>query len=265
MTHKYILISLLLLFFLSVPAYGQEQEALFSSHGLTLDAEDRYTVRGQLSPVQHTIISSEIAANILELSLREGDPFSEGERLAKLDCSAYLAQKEKAEAAAMASRKILEVNKRLDNLNINSIIDLEQSEGKALEAEALVNIMNVTMEKCDIKAPFSGHVVERYVQPHQYVKPGDPLLRIINPDLLEIRLIVPSQWLTWLNQGTLFQFFVEENNRTFPARVIRIGPEIDPISQSIPVMAEIAGAHPGLLPGMSGYATFSPEGEAPVP
>ena len=54
--------------------------------------------------------------------------------------------------------------------------------------------------------------------------------------------------------GTLY--VESELDKSFPAEVSRIGARIDPVSQSITVVATIDGNQPGLLPGMSGWASF---------
>lgn len=248
-----------LVFLLAVPLQAQEPENVPASYGLTADEESSFSVRGQLCPVEQTVLSSEISANILQFNFQEGEGFQKDQLLARLDCAVYEAQLKKAEAAATSSRKILEVNRELNEMDINSVVEMEQAAAKSMEADANRELMKVTVKKCAIRAPFSGRVVERYVEPHQYVKPGDPLLMIVNPDLLEVRIIVPSKWLSWLKVGSHFSFYVASTGRAYPAAVIRIGAQIDPVSQSVPVMAAITVSDKNLLPGLDGVAQFAPE------
>ncbi len=235
----------------AIPANAQE-ESISSNN-----TENSFSVRGQLNPLYHTIISSELSANILELNLREGDKFVAGQQLAVLDCAVYKAQLQKVMAMAESAVKNQEVNQRLDVLDANSVMDLELAVSKTSEMKAQLRAMEVTVNKCVINAPFAGRVVKRFAEPYQYVKPGDPLLEIHNPDELEIILIVPSSWTTWLHTGSKLQFHVEANNIKYPAIVDRIGSQVDPISQTISLSAIILTKHPELLPGMSGAAIFN--------
>lgn len=219
--------------------------------------ESEHQIRGQLSPLHHTVVSSEVSALITTLKHREGENFKAGNTLAVFDCSIYQAQLQKAKAGAEAANRKLKVSERLDKLNAISTLELEQAASHSIEAGAQVRVMEVTVRKCRIRAPFSGRVVKRFAEPFQYVQPGTPLLEILDPINLEIQLVVPSHWLTWLNQGAQFYFHVEENKHSYPARIVRVGTMIDPISQSIPVAGKITGKHPELLPGMSGWAKFS--------
>ena len=47
-------------------------------------------------------------------------------------------------------------------------------------------------------------------------------------------------------------------DKTYPARVTRLGGRVDPVSQSIKVIGEITGDAPDLRAGMSGRATMTP-------
>jgi hypothetical protein len=56
----------------------------------------------------------------------------------------------------------------------------------------------------------------------------------------------------------VFQVQIEENGKTYPVRVTRLGGRVDPVSQSIKVIGEITEDAPELMPGMSGRVKFPP-------
>jgi membrane fusion protein, multidrug efflux system len=212
--------------------------------------------RVQLTPYQQTTLSSEISANISKLPLREGQGFKEGQQLVEFDCSLLNAQLHKAEASADAAREAFKVSKRLAELNSISSLEVDQASAKSKEAEAELAAMKVVVSKCSLQAPFNGRIAKLQVDAYQYVTPGKPLMDIIDTGRLEVRMIVPSRWLSWLKAGNHFTIHIEELGRSYPARIVRTGARIDPLSQSIPVIGETVGAHDELLPGMSGWASF---------
>lgn len=215
-------------------------------------------IRVQISALQQTTLSAEVAAKIASLPLKEGDAFKSGQVLASFDCSLFRAQLNKAEASSEAARQTLKVNKRLAELGSISNLEVDQAAAKAKETEAEAAAMRVTVGKCAVTAPFSGRVAKLHVEPFQYVQQGKPLLDILDSGKLEVKAIVPSKWLSWLAKGTRFTVHVDELNRDFPAKVIRLGARIDPVNQSVLVAGEVDGQHPELLSGMSGWATFNP-------
>lgn len=214
-------------------------------------------IRVQLTPFQQTTLSTEISANISKLPLREGEVFHENQQLVEFDCSLLNALLNKAEASAEAARQALKVSKRLAELNSISSLEVDQATAKVKETEAEAEAMRVNVSKCILKAPYVGRIAKLHVDAYQYVTPGKPLMDIIDTSRLEVRLIVPSRWLSWLKPGSKFSIQIEELGRTYQARIIRIGARIDPVSQSLPLTGEIEGSHSELLPGMSGWANFS--------
>jgi len=214
-------------------------------------------VRFQLGSQQQTSLSAEIAANILKIPFKEGDSFRVGQLLVEFDCALLQAQLSKSEASAEVARQTLSVNTRLEELNSISNLEIDQARAKVKETEAEATGMRVSVSKCTLKAPFNGRIAKLQVDPYQYVTPGKALMDILDTDRLEVRMIVPSRWLAWLKPGSRFSVRIEELGRLFPARIVRIGARIDPLSQTIPIIGEIVGSHAELLPGMSGSASFS--------
>jgi RND family efflux transporter MFP subunit len=213
-------------------------------------------VRAQLVSRQQTTLSSELAANIAQLPLKEGQSFKEGDLLAEFDCSLLHAQLKKAEAVADVARKTLDVNTRLAELNAVSTLEVDQASSKVKETAAEVAMIRVTVSKCALHAPFAGRIAKLHVERYQYVTQGKPLMDILDTGMLEIRLIVPSVWLRWLREGSRFTIKIDELGRSYPARVAILGTKIDPLSQTLTISGMVEGAHPELLPGMSGWAVF---------
>ena len=213
-------------------------------------------IRAQLGSRNAVTISSELAARIATLSLREGDAFRTGQTLVGFDCSLYQSQLRKSEAGVEAAAALVQSNQRLAELNSIGKFEVEQARAKVKEAQADAATARTVVSRCGIAAPFNGRVAKRHGAAHQYVAPGTPLLDIVETGELEVQMIVPSKWLAWLKPGAAFAVEVEELGKRFPAKVRRLGAQIDPVSQSISGVGVIDGSHPALLPGMSGWAVY---------
>lgn len=218
-------------------------------------------IRAQLSPRRSTVLSSEIAGQIDELTLREGERFKEGQRLVALDCSLHRARLAKAQAQLQEARKTYEVNSRLDRLGSVSQLEVEAAAARQAGAEAEVSLMRGLVERCAVAAPFAGRVADMKVKRHQFVAEGQELMEILDDRDLEVETIVPSRWLSWLQPGRRFTVRLEETGRDYQAEVTRLGARIDPVSQSIKMFGRVLGSHEELLPGMSGRAVFDPPGQ----
>lgn len=213
-------------------------------------------IRTQLAAQHRVEISSEVAAKIARLPLKEGDAFAKGDLLVAFDCSLYQAQLAKAEATAAAARREQEVTGKLAALHSAGALDVAQAQARAKEAAADAAYMRTMVGKCSIRAPFAGRVAKRDAAAFEYVVPGKPLLEILDTGALEVKLIAPSRWLAWLRPGARFTVHVDELDADYPAQVVRLGASIDPVSQTVGVSGRILDAHAELLPGMSGWASF---------
>ena len=221
-------------------------------------ALDRQEIRAQLSPRRYTTLAAEIGAKISRIAVQEGGTFRAGQTLVSLDCSTQQAQLERARAALSGAEKTFSANIKLAELNSVGKVELELSEAEVGKAQAEVKMMSVALSKCNIAAPFSGRIAEQKVREQQFVQAGQPMLEIIDDSVLELEFIVPSKWLAWLRAGSSFQVVIDETAKTYPAKVLRIGAKVDPISQSIKLVAAIDGKFPELIAGMSGRINLSP-------
>jgi membrane fusion protein, multidrug efflux system len=226
--------------------------------GSVSDAWDKdiNNIRGLVKPVTNATISSELSARIIKLPYHMGDSFSKGKTLVQFDCSLHNAELSAAKAELDAEQKKHENNLQLLALNAISKIEVDISETNVKKADAEKQIANVRVRRCVIKAPYEGRVIETLVNEHESVSPDQPLISILSDKKLEIELIVPSGWLTWLKKGIEFQFLIDETNRSHKAKIAQLGASVDPVSQTIRVKGIFESNFGEVLSGMSGTATF---------
>jgi membrane fusion protein, multidrug efflux system len=162
------------------------------------------------------------------------------------------AELNKAKATLEKKTKTYEVNQRLAELKSISVLEVSVAKTEAEEASADVNVRQAVMERCSIVAPFSGKVVEVMARQHQSVRPGDPVLEIIDDKNLEVEFMAPSDAAPNLKAGKHFRVTLDEIGKTYNAEITRIGGKVDAVSQTIKVYGRITDKSSELLPGMSG-------------
>jgi membrane fusion protein (multidrug efflux system) len=219
---------------------------------------DRQDIRAQLSPRRYTSLAAEIGAKIDRIAAREGESFKAGQVLISFDCSLQAAQSQRAKAGLFSADKVMVANRRLAELNSVGQLEVDTAEAELAKARADVALMDATLSKCNVVAPFSGRVAEQKLREKQFVQAGQPILDIIDDSSLELEFIVPSRWLAWLKPGYQFRVRIDETSDTYPAKITRLGAKVDPVSQSIKIAAVIDGRFPQLIAGMSGRIELSP-------
>lgn len=215
------------------------------------------TLRGQLTPQRYTTLASEIAAKISHISAKDGQAFRGGQVLVSFDCALPQAQLAKAQAELDGASKVVISNERLLALKSIGQIEVTQAQTAQRKASAEVQLSEAVLSKCAIKAPFSGRVAQQHAREQQYVQAGQALLDIIASDALHLEFLMPSLWLRHIRVGTDFTVRIDETGTTHAARILRFGAKVDPVSQSIAVVATIEDKQRVLMAGMSGQIQLS--------
>jgi membrane fusion protein (multidrug efflux system) len=200
--------------------------------------------------------SSETSARVALLPIKEGSYFKSGDILLEMDCREQQAELKKAKAQQQAMNEAQKSAEKLQSYGSISEFELIKAQSDAAMSNAEVDKLKAIVDKCTLKAPFNGAVAELMVHAHETVKPGDPLMRIVNTDNLELQMQVPSAWLQWIRIGTKFNVHVSEINKSIAATVTKINPQIDSVSQTVKIIGIITENDPELRPGMSGQAIF---------
>jgi RND family efflux transporter MFP subunit len=224
--------------------------------GVAYAAAPMVSAHGVVRSGEEAVIASRMTALITALPLEAGQSFARGALLAGFDCSQMRAQLSAAEAAAAAYRKTYDTNVELDQYKAIGTNEVAVSKANLGKAAAEAQAIRAGTGQCAIHAPFAGTVVERIAHPHDVAAPGQPLLKIQGAGALEVELIVPSKWLTWLKPGTPFSFRLEETGGTVQGTIARLGAAVDPVSKTMRVSGRIV-AEGTVLPGMSGTAQFA--------
>lgn len=216
--------------------------------------------RGVLRARNQAMLSSELAGRITAMPFADGQAFKKGDVLARFDCSAYQAQLNAANAAARAAREELGHKKQLAALNSVGRFEVALAEARQAQAAAEAQVYQVQVGRCSVAAPFDGRVVQRKARPHESVASGTPLLEVVDNSTLEINLLVPSGWMSWLKAGQHFTFTPDETGQPLQVEIKRLGARIDEGSQTLLLIGALPDDATGLLAGMSGTARFA---EAP--
>jgi RND family efflux transporter MFP subunit len=265
----HLAIALLLPVFVAVGASHAQREQFGAtgvrSPNLPLDTADVGTnqARAVVRAVREATLSSRLAARITQMPVREGQAFTEGALLVAFDCERQLAEAKAAAAAVQVQTKTVETNRELDRFESigknDLLISISQLDKVTAEAEAL----NAAIKDCKIAAPFNGRVVQHLARAHEAVSPSQPLLKILDPDDLEVDILVPSSWLQRIKPGTPLLLTIDETGGRWRAHVDRIPPSVDPVSRTVRVVGKLPRASrtdTNPLPGMSGYAVFQVQG-----
>lgn len=230
-----------------------------------LSVDDIYPeIRVRVTSLRHTILSSQVTGRVDTVTARDGDRFAAGQVLVEIDPTFEKLALARAEANLHRQELLFEMTKELVDLQTKGELELELVRTDIRQASAEVDLIKTRLERTRVSVPFSGRVGDVAVREFQTVTEGQPLLEVIDDSLMELEFIVSSAWLRWFTPGFDFSVRIDELGKTFPARLVRIGGKVDPLSRSVKAYARLLESDAGLMEGMSGEAFIAPpEGEAP--
>ena len=205
---------------------------------------------------QEAILSSELAARIENIAVKEMQRFKKGDLLIQFDCSLYEAQKDVVSANANSALIKLKSDEQMLQMRSIGKYELELSISEYEKAKSELRIAELNVERCQIKAPFDGAVEEVVVNTFETIQPQVELMKIIQTEVLELEMVVSSEWISWLSIGHPITVYIDEIQKEFSASVSGIGANVDPVSQTIQLKGTITETNPALLPGMSGRVLF---------
>ena len=205
---------------------------------------------------QEAILSSELAARIENIAVKEMQRFNKGDLLIQFDCSLYEAQKDVVSANANSALIKLKSDEQMLQMRSIGKYELELSISEYEKAKSELRIAELNVERCQIKAPFDGAVEEVVVNTFETIQPQVELMKIIQTEVLELEMVVSSEWISWLKIGHPIKVYIDEIQKEFNATISGIGANVDAVSQTIQLKGTITDTSPALLPGMSGRVVF---------
>ena len=233
-------------------------------------------VAGSIEAQETTLLASRLLARITAIHVRAGDVVAEGDLLVSLekqDLEAELGRAREGErsAQARASESALNLERaqalRAQGLLAQADLDrartrAEDDDGALAAARRQVEAAAAALSYAELRAPFAGRIVDRFLEPGAMAAPGQKILSLYNPLSLQVAAYVREALAVTLAPAAPFRLEVPALARSFEARISERIPAAEPSARRFLIKGRFQGAE-GLLPGM--YAQlWLPAGEESV-
>lgn len=205
---------------------------------------------GVLEAENEVDLVARVSAPIVELLAEEGMAVRKGQTLARLDDEELRAQVEISRVALNEATLNYERAKELNSGQLISVEEYERANAAFESARAQLAAGRIQLEYADIRAPFDGLIVARYIDLAQQVSPNTPMFRISDFDPLLCPIQVPERELPRLRDGQRAYLTLEPwPDERFEASVLRIRPVVDAATGTVKVTLIVRGEGK-LRPGM---------------
>lgn len=147
---------------------------------------------GIVEAEEYSKLAFKVSGPLIEMNVDAGQKVKKGTVIAAVDPLDYNLQFEANKAAFLTSKSQMERNKKLLAMQAISRQDYEIAEANYIKARSAYETSQNTLEDTKLRAPFDGFVEVKYVENYQKVQPGESIIKLVNPDKLEVSFILPE-------------------------------------------------------------------------
>ena len=223
-----------------------------------------YQIDGVVEARQKATLSAEVAGKIESVNFDVDDFVEKGAVVLRIRDREYRARQLQARAAldeanANLQDMRLEFERNQDlrkqKLIAQAVLDraranLQAAEARKASAEANLARADEQLGYTVVRAPYSGVVVERHVEPGEAVNPGQPIMTGYGLGQLRVSADVPQSLISALRTHRDARVIVIEDGREVEVSKITIHPFANPQNHAFPVRLDLPEVDNGLFPGM---------------
>lgn len=228
-------------------------------------------VTGSLRALNQATVKAGVPGEVREVLVREGEPVGNGQVVIRMDSSDYQARLDQAKGALKAARGQLAIaTKSRDNNkalldqgfisktafdNAESQFDIARANVES--ARGALDVAQKALADTVIRAPISGLVSSRTVQPGEKVSADNRLLDLVDLSQMEMAAAVPASEIVHVTIGQEVPVTVEGMSQPLTGTLVRINPATEAGSRSILVYIRLDNPQHLLRAGMFGEAKLT--------
>ena len=235
---------------------------------------------GTAQAFNQATVRSKLSAEVRRLPVREGDRVAAGQVIAEFDTAQLRNQLAERQATLESARATLAQTERTRASNaqlvqqsfisknaFDTADDAYRAQAAAVQAaEAQLAQTQLLLADAVVRAPITGQVAKRFVQPGEKVAFDAPLVHLVDLGTLEVQAQAPVADVSRVAPGADVEVEIEGfGGQPFKGRIDRINPTTEAGSRMIAVYVLLPNDDGRLRGGMFARVRLQVGGAAPVP
>lgn len=230
----------------------------------TAEAHYRPVVREQvfdavLEAVQQATVSSQTSGRILDVYFDVDDYVPKDSIIVRFRDKEQRASLKAAEARlAEASANFQRIQDLLER-KLVSKSDFDKAEAALKSARASVEQAQEQLEHTVVRAPYSGIVVKRHVEPGEVANPGQPLMTGLSLERLRATANVSQAYLDEVRKRSKARIVLphaDGGTKSVSSDSVTVSPYADPQTHTFRVRVDLPEGQHGVYPGMFAKVAF---------
>lgn len=204
---------------------------------------------GSLMAAEETELHPEVSGRIVGIYFNEGSNVGQGATLVKLYDGDLQAQLAKLRIQLKVAKETLERYEALLKIGGVSVQEVETYKLSVNNIQADMNIVQTNIGRTVLRAPFSGKLGLRNISMGAYVTPATTISTLRKVSQLKMEFTVPEKYGVGMKPGGQVEFGMENNNKTYSAKIIATENNIAEDTRSLKVRAVVTNGDAQLIAG----------------
>jgi len=194
-------------------------------------------------------IRSEISGKIEKIFFKEGAQVKKGEILLKINDAELQAQLQRAQYRQVLAEQQAERQRQLFEKKLASQEEYDVLVNEANIRRAETQLIQVQIEKTEIRAPFEGVIGLRQVSEGSYISPQTVITTIQDIHPVKVDFTIPEKYVGSIKVGNQIQFSVQGIPGNFSGTIYSFESKIDPATRTLRMRALSPNPNGILIPG----------------
>lgn len=210
-----------------------------------------------IEAVHQSTVSAQTSGRIIDVLVDVDDYVNKGDIIVRFRDKEQQAALKAAVARAEEARSNFNRIKDLLDRKLVSKAEYDKAEAALKSANAAREQAQEQLEHTVVRAPYSGIVVKRHVEPGETANPGQPLMTGISLEKLRAIAEVPQSHIVSVRKLARARvMFPTENYASVEGDKLTISPYADPVSHTFKVRVDLPEGQHGVYPGMFAKVAF---------
>jgi RND family efflux transporter MFP subunit len=212
---------------------------------------DRINLPGVTQAWVELQLVAEVSGKVTEKVVLEGMPVTKGHIVAKIDSRDYKNAFQSAKASYELAVADLKRLQKLYREKVTPQSQLDNAMAQVQNTKAAMENSALDLERCTIKAPFSGVVNRVFIETGQYLDVAKPVAEILQLNRIKVRVGIPESDVDAVRRIKEFSVKIDAlDGKTFPAKKHFLSRTADPMARLYNLDLVIDNVQGEILPDM---------------
>lgn len=204
---------------------------------------------GSLIPAEETELHTELSGRVTGIYFTEGGNVSQGSLLVKLYDGDLQAQLSKLRVQLKVAQETLARYEALLKISGVSQQEYDLYKLSVNNIQADMNIVQTSIGRTQLRAPFSGRLGLRNISMGAYITPATTISTLRKLNQLKLEFSVPEKYGSSMKPGAQVSFSTENNENIYSARIIATENNISEDNRSLKLRALVNKPDARLIAG----------------